>query len=98
MTQRETKYELMYILDATRTEEDIAALVERFKTLIESNGVIHEHVLMGRKKLAYMINDMPDGYYVLVKFTSRHDFPEELRRVLGITEGVMRSLVTKAVD
>jgi len=98
LTQRQTKYELMYILDVTKGEEEVAALVERFKSLIESNGVVHEHELIGKKRLAYLINDMPEGYYVLVKFTSGHEFPVELRRVLGITDGVMRSLLTKAVE
>ena len=49
---------------------------------------------MGKRKLAYEINYIPDGYYVLVKFTSAPDFPAELDRILGITDGVIRSLIT----
>jgi small subunit ribosomal protein S6 len=37
---------------------------------------------------------MNEGYYVLMKFSSGPEFPAELKRILGITEGVMRSLVT----
>ena len=46
------------------------------------------------KKLAYEINYLTEGYYVLVKFTSGPEFPAELDRILGITDGVIRSLVT----
>jgi small subunit ribosomal protein S6 len=98
MAKTQANYELMYIIDATKSEEDIKALVERFKALIETNGTLNEMEEIGKRKLAYLINDMPDGYYVLAKFTSSPEFPAELRRVLGITEGIMRSLVTVIKD
>jgi len=87
-------YELMYIIDVDLGEEQIAAMVEKFKALIEANGTLNELEEMGKRKLAYLINDKPEGYYVLVKFTSAPDFPTELNRVLKITDGIMRSLVT----
>lgn len=98
MAKISANYELMYIIDAALSEEDIAAIVEKFKALVEANGSVTETELMGRRRLAYPINDKPDGYYVLMKFTSTPDFPAELKRVLGITEGVMRSLVTVIED
>lgn len=98
MAKLQANYEVMYILDATKTEEEIAALVEKFKTLIESNGTLTEMEEMGKRRLAYLINDMPEGYYVLAKFTSAPEFPAELKRILGITEGVMRSLITVVED
>lgn len=98
MAKLQANYEVMYILDATKTEEEIAALVEKFKTLIESNGTLTEMEEMGKRRLAYLINDMPEGYYVLAKFTSAPEFPTELKRILGITEGVMRSLITVVED
>jgi len=94
MAQITGKYEVMYIIDPDRTEEEVAALVERFKTLIESNGTIQNLEEMGKRKLAYLINDKPEGYYVLVQFESAPDFPAELDRVLRITDGIMRSLIT----
>ena len=98
MAKTSANYELMYIIDATRSEEAIQALMEKFKTLIEANGTITEIEDMGKRRLAYLINDMPEGYYVLVKFTSAPDFPAELTRVLGITDGIMRSLITVIED
>lgn len=94
MAKSSEKYELMYIIDSNIGEEDIAGIVEKFKTLIETNGTIDEMEEMGKRKLAYEINDISEGYYVLVKFVSAPDFPAELDRVLGITEGVIRSMIT----
>ena len=94
MAKSVEKYELMYVLNPNLKEEETAAIVEKFKTLIESNGTIDELQEMGKRKLAYEINYLTEGYYVLVKFTCDPDFPAELDRVLGITDGVIRSLIT----
>ena len=94
MAKVSAEYELMYIIDADIGDEQIAAMVEKFKTLIETNGVINELEEIGKRKLAYLINDKPDGYYILVKFTSGPQFPAELDRILKITDGIMRSLIT----
>jgi len=84
----------MYIIDLDIGEEEIEATIEKFQSLIEANGTVNELDKIGKKRLAYLINDKPDGYYVLVKFTSGPEFPAELNRVLKITGGIMRSLVT----
>ena len=94
MAKTTGNYELLYIIDAATTEEEIAALVERFKTLIEQNGTVTEMEEWGKRKLAYLIDYKSEGYYVLVKFTSAPAFPAELDRVLKITDGVIRSLIT----
>ena len=94
MAKTSEKYELMYIINPTLSEEDTAAVVAKFKALVEEHGTIDEMEEMGKRKLAYEIDDMSEGYYVLVKFTSNPAFPAELDRILGITDGVMRSLIT----
>jgi len=94
MAKTSSNYELMYIIDIDLGEEQIAATVEKFKALIEANGTLNQLEEMGKKKLAYLINDKPEGYYVLVTFTSGPEFPAELDRVLKITDGIMRSLIT----
>ena len=98
MAKTSANYELMYIIDIDLGEEQVAATVEKFKDLINANGTVNEHEEMGKRKLAYLINDKPDGYYVLVKFTSGPQFPAELDRVLKITDGIMRSLITVLED
>ena len=94
MAKISEKYEVMYIINPNVGEEGIAALVEKFKALIEQNGTIEEMEEMGKRKLAYNINYISEGYYVLVKFTSAPAFPAELDRIFGITEGILRSLIT----
>lgn len=94
MAKTSEKYELMYIINPNLSEEETAAVVEKFKTLVEQNGTLDEMEEMGKRKLAYEINYISEGYYVLVKFTSGPDFPAELDRVLGITDGVLRSMIT----
>lgn len=95
MAKTTKKYELMYIINPNLSEEETAAVVEKFKALVEQNGTLEEMEEMGKRKLAYEINYISEGYYVLVKFTSGPDFPAELDRVLGITDGILRSLITR---
>ena len=95
MAKTTEKYELMYIINPNLSEEETAAVVEKFKALVEQNGTLEEMEEMGKRKLAYEINYLSEGYYVLVKFTSGPDFPAELDRVLGITDGILRSLITR---
>ena len=96
MENKLVSYETMYIVDSTGTEEATAALVNKFKALIEENGTIESFNEWGKRKLAYPINDMTEGYYVLVNYTADPSFVAELDRIFNITEGVMRSMTTKA--
>ena len=93
MAKATEKYEVMYIINPNFTEEQTAAVVEKFKALVEAHGTLDELEEMGKRKLAYEINYISEGYYVL-KFTSGADFPAELDRILGITDGIMRRLIT----
>ncbi len=88
------KYEVLYIIDPALGEEGIAALVEKFKALVESNGTLTSIDEWGKRRLAYPVNDLMEGYYVLMTFDAQPEFPAELDRVFKITEGVMRSLIT----
>ena len=94
MAKTTEKYEVLYVLNPNLTEEETQAIVEKFKTLIEQNGTVDEMEEWGKRKLAYEINYLTEGYYVLVKFTAGPELPAELDRILGITDGVIRSLVT----
>ena len=95
MAKASEKYEVMYIINPTLSEEETAAVVEKFKGLVEANGTLEELEDMGKRKLAYEINYLTEGYYVLMKFTSGPDFPAELDRILGITDGILRRLITR---
>ena len=86
-------YEVVYILDPAMSEEATAALVAKFKTMAEAHGTVKEVDEWGKRRLAYPINALNEGYYVLMSFDSDAAFPNELARVLRITDGVMRSQV-----
>ena len=88
------KYEVLYLIDADLGEEGINALVEKFKAMVEAEGTLLNIDLWGKRRLAYLVNDKPEGYYVLMNFESKPDFPAEMERVMKITEGVMRCLTT----
>ena len=91
-------YETVMVLNTKLGEEAIQALVEKFKTLIQQNGTINNVDVWGKRRLAYLIEDETEGYYVLIDFTSKPDFPAELDRVYKITDGVLRSLITAKQD
>lgn len=87
------KYETIFVVDSTLTDEATAAIVEKFKTLVEQNATLGEVNEWGKRRLAYPINDLNEGHYVLMTFTAAPELPAELDRVLKITEGVMRSMI-----
>ena len=88
-------YEALFIVDMSEGEAAVKANVEKFKTLIAENAEVTAVNEWGKRHLAYPINDKNEGYYVLVNFSSAADFPAELERVFGITEGIMRYMVTR---
>ena len=91
-------YETLYVIDPDLSEEATKAMIEKFTALIADNGTVGEINEWGKRKLAYPINDKPEGYYVLVNFESESAFPAELERIFGITEGIMRSIVIRHED
>ena len=88
------KYEVLYIVDPAQGEEGIAALVEKFKAMVEAEGTLANIDEWGKRRLAYPINDLNEGYYVLMNFESKPEFPAELERVMKITDGILRCLTT----
>lgn len=86
-------YEVVFVIDPILGDEGIAAMVDKFKALVESNGTLESVDEWGKRKLAYEIDHKTEGYYVLMNFTSGADFPAELDRIFKITEGIIRSLI-----
>ena len=94
MAKTTGKYEVLYIINPTLGEEDTEALVEKFKAMVEAEGTLTNIDEWGKRRLAYPINDLAEGYYVLMNFESNPAFPAEMERVMKITEGIMRCLTT----
>ena len=85
------KYESMYIVKPNLDEETRTALIAKFKSLVVDNGGKVENVdEWGTRKLAYEINYIGEGYYVLMTFESAPEFPEELERIYNISDNIMR--------
>ena len=88
-------YETLFIVDVSNGEEAAKATVAKFNDIIAKNAEIVEVADWGKRRLAYPINDMPEGYYTVVTFKAEPAFPAELERLFNIDETVMRSLVLK---
>lgn len=93
MAKLNANYEVVYIINPTIGEESINALIEKFRTLVETQGTVTAVDDWGKRRLAYPINDSNDGHYVLMSFTAAPELPMELDRVLKITDGIMRSMI-----
>lgn len=91
-----TKYEMLYILDNSLTDEVKESIVKKFEDLVKSNGGNVEKIdRWGVKKLQYPINYKSEGYYVLMTFEAERTLVVEMKRVAGITDGIIRRLITK---
>ena len=89
------KYETIIVIDAALTDDEINATVEKFKGLIEANGTVESVDAWGKRKLAYPIDYKTEGYYVYMAFEGDCDLVQEMKRVIGIAENVIRRLITK---
>lgn len=90
------KYESIYILNPTLEEEAIKAVIERFTTLITNQGGEVEKVdEWGKRRLAYPIQDLNEGYYVQMIFQAGSDVPNELERNYKIVDDVIRYLIVR---
>ena len=88
-------YETLFIVDVANGDEAAAATVAKFTDIIAKNAEIVEVSDWGKRRLAYPINDKPEGYYTVVTFKAEPAFPAELDRLFNIDESVMRSLVIR---
>lgn len=96
MEQLTSKYEVVFIVKPDLTEDAAKAMLEKFQGIITTNGgVIDNTSDWGKKKLAYPIEDLTEGYYYVVDFTSAAALPAELDRIFNITDGILRSLIVK---
>ena len=95
MENKMTSYEAMFIVSVANGDEAAKTTVAKFVDMIAANGEIVETAEWGRRRLAYPIEDMNEGYYTVVTFKSEGAFPAELVRIANIDESVIRTLVVK---
>lgn len=89
------KYESVVIINPNLEAESIKALIEKFSVLINSNGTVSSVEELGKKRLAYEIKKLNEGYYVVVKFEAKPELITELERVYRITDEVIKFIVVK---
>ena len=88
-------YECLFIVDTENGEDAVRAKVDKFIERIQRHAEIVEVNEWGKRRLAYPINDKPEGYYTIVTFKSEPAFPAELERRFNIDESILRYLVIK---
>lgn len=90
------KYELLYIISSSATEEQREELVKKINSLIESKGgAIEGTDKWGIKKFAYPINFKNEGYYVLVNFSINPEMIKEINNLMNITENIVRQIFVR---
>lgn len=86
-------FEVMFIL---KPEEDkvINPIIDKYDELITKNGGKIEHIdKWGVKRLAYTIENLDTGYYVLITFSASNPCVKELDRIMKISDDVLRHMI-----
>jgi small subunit ribosomal protein S6 len=93
-----TDYEVTYIIRPSLEEADIETRITQIADGLRNNGgEVGEIERMGKRRLAYEIDDVREGYYVVMRFKSDAAQAKELERQLRLNEDVMRALLIKLV-
>ena len=92
------KYEMLYLIDSSIAEEAREALITKFEDTVKNlGGTVVSTDKWGAKKTAYPINYKTEAFYVLMTFEADGSAIKELDRIAGITDGIMRRMITKAI-
>ncbi len=88
-------YESIFIINTEIGEDNVKALVEKFKNLLETSAQLESIDEWGKRRLAYPIDDFNEGYYVLANFSAETTFPRELERIYKITDGILKFIIIR---
>lgn len=89
-------YEVMYIIKPETEEEKVTAIMERFKGLVEERGAeVTKLDKWGKRRLAYEINHIKEGIYVLMQFKAESAAAAEMDRVMKINDDIFRHMITR---
>ena len=84
-------YETIFIAHPDLVEEEVKALIEKMKGIIENlNGQLIKVEEWGRKKLAYKLKKLTKGYYVFIRFSGNGEILVEIERNLRLSDGVLK--------
>jgi small subunit ribosomal protein S6 len=88
------KYEVVFIFVPHLEEEARNQLFDRLKAIIGEDNILDVDE-WGMRKLAYEINDLNEGYYIVVNFESTPETIEELDRICKISDNIMRHMIVR---
>lgn len=90
------KYETIFVMHPSFEDDAVKAAIDKFKGVIENGGGTIDNVdFWGKRKLAYEIKKVNEGFYTLINFTAGPELPKELDRIFRITDGVVRHIIVK---
>ena len=93
------EYEVMYIIKPGFEEDKYAEIIEKYNALIQANGgEILKVEPWGKRRLAYEIEKLREGYYVLLRIKGEPELPRELERNFKIADEIMRYLVVRVEE
>lgn len=93
------KYETMFVIRPDLDEEGTKAVIEKFVNLLKDQGAEIESVEeWGMRKLAYEVNKVREGYYVLIYFEAESGAVQELERIFRISADIVRSIVVNQTE
>ena len=95
MENKINSYETMFIVSLANGEEAAQAKVKKFTDLIAANAEVVQIDDWGKRRMAYPIQDMMEGYYTVATYKCNGEFPAELERLMNIDESVLRVMVIK---
>ncbi|MGL4760089.1 MAG: 30S ribosomal protein S6 [Sarcina sp.] len=89
-------YEMIFVMNPSLDDEAVKAMIEKFTGIVENGGGAIENVdFWGKRRLAYEIKKVSEGFYTLVNFSAGTELPKELDRVFKITDGIIRHIIVK---
>lgn len=92
------KYESVIIVDSSLTKEEFDAVVNKITTFLNEEGEVTKVEDIGIKKLAYEIDKMKEGHYVLLEFKAERETIAELERIYRITDEIKKFLTMLIED
>jgi len=92
-------YEILYITDASYTDEQVQAVIDKYSAIItDTGGDLIAHGRWDKRRLAYEIKGRREGIYILTYFSAEASTPKELDRVFRISDDVFRHIILQIED
>src|SRR5699024_891805 len=96
---RMTKYEIMYIIRPDIEEDANNKIIERFNSILtDKEAKINKDDELGKRRFDYEINDLRDGYYVVIYFSGESKAVDEFDRQAKFSDDIIRRMVIRAEE